>query len=273
MAHTHPKPQNLQARSIRRKQIQHQLPLSSIVTVLALSGCASTPDESDKQPIAAPVVQKVPALFYESTAQCEADTQKQEMDYQAKLKAYELKASDTKKSTVAPTAPALSPSDCEAQMAAAKREHDRHAPVYQTQAECEADRVRCETTPAYISSGGYRPRFGGTYLYPYWTGASSNYAGEGNRVYPPHTVYAGSTPREVITPEGSVLQNNRSGAVSAPQPTGIDASTRPAGYSAQGTITGRAPTRPAGYSAQGTITGRSRSGFGSTFKSTGSGGK
>lgn len=261
MASPHPKPQNLQARSIRRRQIQHQLALSSIVTVLALSGCASTPDESDKQPIAAPVVQKVPALFYESTAQCEADTQKQEVDYQAKLKAYELKASelkasDTKKSTVAPTAPALSPSDCEAQMAAAKREHDRHAPVYQTQAECEADRVRCETTPAYISSGGYRPRFGGTYLYPYWTGASSNYAGEGNRVYQPHTVYAGSTPRELITPEGSVLQNNRSGAVSAPQPTGIDA-----------------PTRPAGYSAQGTITGRSRSGFGSTFKSTGSGGK
>jgi hypothetical protein len=59
-----------------------------------------------------------------------------------------------------------------------------------------------------------------------------------------------------MTPQGDAIPQTRSGLVSAPPQPSVDA-----------------PSRPEGYAAQGTISGRSQSGFGSTYKSTGSGGK
>jgi hypothetical protein len=116
--------------------------------------------------------------------------------------------------------------------------------------------VQCETTPASSTTSGYRPSFGGTYIYPYSAGASSNFAGTDYRVYEPHTVYRGAGAGQLVSPQGDTIAKAAPGRTSGPQPTGISA-----------------PTRPAGHAAQGTITGRSRSGFGSSFKSTGSGGK
>ncbi len=248
MASLNPDNAPLKVRSIRRKQIQQTLMVSGVITVLAISGCSSS---SDDKPAAAPAPvpsPKVPALFYSNTEQCEADTKKQQQTYEAKLKAY-----NAKKQGAEPVPPALSSSDCADQMAAARREHDRHAPVYQTLAACEAERVKCETSRSDVV--GYRPSFGGAYLYPYAASATSNFAGGSSRVYQPHTVYQGMNPGQVMTPQGESLVQTKSGFVSAPQPS-VDA-----------------PSRPAGHAAQGTISGRSQSGFGSTFKSTGSGGK
>jgi uncharacterized protein YgiB involved in biofilm formation len=252
MSSQNPDPQKLQAHPIRRKQVQQQLAISSLITLLSVSGCSSwsSDDEASDQPTPPPPVPQVPALFYETTAQCEADAQKQQTEYATKLAAYEAKTL-----TTAPQPPALEVSDCEAQMAAAKREHDRHAPVYQTLAACQADGVQCETTPARSSTSGYRPVFAGTYLYPYAATANSNFAGGDHRVYQPYTVYQGANPGQLVTPQGDALSKAAPGRTSAPQQS-VDA-----------------PTRPAGHAAQGTITGRSRSGFGSSFKSTGHGGK
>lgn len=252
MTFLNPEHTPLKIRSIRRKRLQQTLMLSGVITMLAISGCSSSSDDDDDTPAPPPTSvpsPKVPALFYSSTEQCEADTTKQQQTYNAKLKAYE-----TKQQGAEPVPPALESADCADQMAAARREHDRHAPVYQTLAACEAEGVKCETSRSDVS--GYRPTFGGAYLYPYTANATSNFTGTNSRVYQPHTVYQGSNAGLVMTPQGESVVQARSGLVSAPQQPSVDA-----------------PARPAGYAAQGTISGRSQSGFGSTFKSTGSGGK
>ncbi len=250
-------PENLplKIRPIRRKQLQQTLMISGVITMLAITGCSGSSDDDDTPapppaPPPAPLPSpKVPALFYSNTEQCEADTAKQQQTYDAKLQAYETKPQGSK-----PVPPVLDSSDCADQMAAAKREHDRHAPVYQTLAACEAEGVKCETSRSDVS--GYRPSFGGAYLYPYAANATNSFAGTNSRVYQPYTVYQGTNAGMVMTPQGESVTQAKSGVVSAPQQPTVDA-----------------PARPAGYAAQGTISGRSQSGFGSTFKSTGSGGK
>ena len=241
----------LQIRSIRRNQVQQQLAISSVITVLAIAGCSSSPEPITAPTPAAAIVAnpKVPALFYSNIQQCQADAEKQKKTYDANLKAY-----NAKKQGAEPIPPALESADCSEQMAAAKREHDRHAPIYQSLTACQAEGIQCETT-SQSTIVGYRPRFGGVYLYPYESGAIGNFAGNDARVYQPHTVYQGANAGQFVTPQGKSVAQARSGLVSAPQPS-IDA-----------------PARPAGHAAEGTIRGRSQSGFGSTFKSTGSGGK
>ncbi len=248
MSSQKPEPKKLQAHPIRRRQIQQQLAASSMITILALSGCGSSDDTA---PEPEPVVPKVPALFYETTEQCEVDADKQQQAYQTQLAAY-----DENKLKTAPKPPPLDAADCAAQLDAAHKEHDRHAPVYQSLAACQADGVTCETTSTSSGSSGYRPTFGGTFIYPYTIGANSNFAGADYRVYQPHTVYQGAAAGQLVSPYGDRLPRSSPGRTTTPEPTGISA-----------------PARPMGYAAQGTITGRSRSGFGSSFKSTGSGGK
>ncbi len=246
---TFPNPEKfaIKIRTIRRKQIQQQLAISGIFTMFAISGCSHSDDKPPPAPIPSP---KVPGLFYGSVEQCEADAKKQQQAYATKLKAY-----NTKKQGAEPIPPAIESGDCAEQMAAAKREHDRHAPVYQSLSACQAEGVRCETY-SRSSVSGYRPTFGGAYLYPYLANATRNFAGPDSRVYQPHTVYQGMNAGQIVTPQGESVMQARSGLVSAPPQPSVDA-----------------PTRPVGHAAEGTIRGRSQSGFGSTFKSTGRGGK
>ena len=259
MTFPNPEASPLKVRSIRRKQVQQQLARSSIIVILAISGCSnSTETSTDTSTIPPPPTPpptvappKVPSLFYSTTEQCEADAKKQQIEYETKLNVYEANKNSPK-----PIPPAIGSADCGAQMAAARREHDRHAPVYQSLSTCQSDGVQCETAPPSSGVTGYRPIFGGTYLYPYAANATSNFAGNDYRVYQPYTVYQGLNPGQVITPQGDPVSQVRSGRVSAPQPSNIDA-----------------PARPAGYAAEGTIRGRGQSGFGSTYKSTGRGGK
>lgn len=246
-----PEPQHLKIRCIHRRQVQQNLAISALIAVFLVSGC-SNPAFPPTNP---PVQQKVSALFYETTAQCEADVKRQQNEYSVLFKAYQKKELAT-----APKAPALKVADCAPQMLAARREHDRHAPVYNSLADCQVDGIQCEATPSGYSIAGYRPVFGGTYLYPYggsYTTSSYVYVGGSNhRIYEPRTVYRSLTPGKIVTSQGEVIAKNNPGRVSVPQSTSFSA-----------------PSRPQGHAARGTITGRSSTGFGSTFKSTGRGGK
>ncbi len=265
MTPNHPDPQPPQIRAIRRKQVQQYLAISAFVATQLVTACSDAPEvETSNEPT-------VPALFYETTEQCEAHATKQAAQYADQLKAYQEKQPQTPTATtppigIKPTPPVMQAADCPAQMAAAQKEHDRHAPVYQSLSDCQADDVQCEATPVGYATSGYRPIFGGTYFYPYGNTYGSTYGGttgfassatsSSSHFYAPRTVYRGFDPGSVVTPQGTVLSKGNPGVVSVPQHTRL-----------------AAPARPAGVAARGTITGRDTKGFGSTFKSTGRGGK
>jgi hypothetical protein len=206
-----------QIRAIRRKQVQQYLAISAFIATQLVTGC-----EMNEEDEPAEVDPMVPALFYETTEQCEAEAAKQKAEQ--------------------PTTPAIPAADCAQQIAAARQEHDRHAPVYQGLMDCQSEGIQCEPTPYGYDTYGYRPSYGGAYFY--------------SGSYMPHTVYRGLNGREIVTPQGQVLVQPGLGAVSAPQ-----------------SISLAAPPRPPGYAAIGTIKGRNSGGFGSTYKNTGSGGK
>jgi uncharacterized protein YgiB involved in biofilm formation len=224
-------PLSPQIRPIRRQQVQQYLAISAFVATQLITGCSDSAETVTET--------TVPALFYETTEQCEVHAQKQQ-DRQT---------------------PVIKVSDCAPQMAAAWKEHDRHAPVYQSLSDCQADDVQCEATPMGAADAGYRPMFGGAYIYPYAYrqsyGATMGPYSSSSRFHAPRTVYRGFDAGSIVTPQGTVLGKENPGVVVVPQHTSL-----------------AAPPRPAGYTARGTITGRSDStGFGSTFKSTGRGGK
>ncbi len=237
MAHKNTEPPYLQIRPIHRKSLQYSLALAAMVALL-LTGCSND---------------KIPAVFYENTEQCEADIKKQQEEYQVLFKAHQQGKLSQK-----PTSPIMKVEDCEPQMRAAMQEHNRNAPVYSTLEDCKSEGLQCEATPLGSQTSGYRPIYGGTYLYPYERSSFIyiNYGGTNRRVYQPRTVYRSSTPGEVITPKGRTVTQSKSGQVMVPQHT-----SQPA------------PARPKGTAARGTIKGRSSKGFGSTYKSTGRRGK
>lgn len=243
---------------IRRQQIQHFLAISASFAIL-MSGCGSQSQNSgqiDKQQTAVSSdnsEEKVDAVFYENLEQCQADVTRQQEEYQVLAKAFDKGELKTK-----PVAPVMQPQDCQAQMEAAQKEHDRHAPVYNSLAECQSEGFRCESTPPNYSPYGYRPVFGGTYFYPY--GGSNftyiNLGGRSQKVYYPRTVYRSLNSGEIITPMGRTVTKSSPGLITVPRYT----TTTP-------------PARPQGIAAKGAIKGRSSQGFGSTFKSSGKGGK
>jgi uncharacterized protein YgiB involved in biofilm formation len=252
-------PQLPQPRLIRRSQV-HQHLISAAIIAALVAGCSSGSYVSSPSPSPSPggvtdenAYEQVPAVFYENTQQCEIDIQKQQDAYQVQLVSYEQGTTQVK-----PTPPALKQEDCAPQMLAAVQDYDRTAPVYQTLDDCEVDRVNCEPTPTGYTPTGYRPAFGGSYFYPYgYTDyVFVTYGGSQRRVYAPRTVYQSQTPGEVVTPYGRSVSKTPPGTVSVPRHTTV-----------------AAPPRPTGTAGRGTITGRGSSGFGSSFKSTGSGGK
>ena len=240
---------------IRRKQVQQGLVVATALALL-ISSCSFNDNQSSSSPSTNKQnngQDEVKAVFYENTTQCEADTKKQQEEYQVLLKAYQ-----NKELANAPTAPKLKPEDCEAQMLAAKKEHDKNAPVYNSLSDCQAEGLQCEPTPKGYYTSGYRPVFGGSYFYPYG-GARFiylNLGGKTRRVYEPRTVYRSNTPGQVVTPYGRTVTKTKFGRTQVPRHTTIPA-----------------PKRPSGKAARGTIKGRSSSGFGSTYKGTGRGGK
>jgi hypothetical protein len=223
MTPPNPESQPPQIRAIRRKQVQQYLAVSAFIATQLVAGCDMAEEEK--------VDPMVPALFYETTEQCEATA--------AKEKAAAQLTTDPASQSKTPVIPAT---DCAKQIAAARQEHDRHAPVYQSLTDCHADGIQCEPTPYGYDTYGYRPSYGGAYFY--------------SGSYMPHTVYRGLNGQGIVTPHGQVLVQPGLGPVMVPD-----------------SVSMAAPPRPPGYAAVGTITGRNSGGFGSTYKNTGSGGK
>jgi uncharacterized protein YgiB involved in biofilm formation len=232
------KPEDLQTLRNNRKIIYASLAIAGIAAIVIF-----THDEANES---------INAVFYQTTAQCEADLNQQQAEYIALHQQYQTNQGDE-----APTPPPMEAKDCAAQMLAAQQEHNKTAPVYSSIADCQAEGVQCEATPAGEPTVGYRPIYGGTYIDPYDSSYTYIYhGGSQHRVYETHSVYLSNTPGRIVTPYGREISQVSTGRVSVPRHTSFTA-----------------PARPTGTSGSGTIRGRSSQGFGSSFKSTGRGGK
>ncbi|WP_225852723.1 hypothetical protein, partial [Haemophilus parainfluenzae] len=78
-------------RPIYRQQLYSSLALTAVLAAL-VSGCGgqSAPKSSDGTPITDQnASDPMPAVFYQTTAECEADIAKQQQEYQVLLKAHE----------------------------------------------------------------------------------------------------------------------------------------------------------------------------------------
>lgn len=233
--------------------MQQRLALTAAIALLS-SSCGSQSTSFNPPPVTDQNAdEKIPAVFYKTTEECETDVQKQQDAYAVSKTAFTAGQLATE-----PIAPPFQKEDCAPQMLAAQQAHAQNAPTYASLADCQAEGLACEPSSTAQTTGYYQPRFGGSYFYPF--GRTEyiyvNYLGSQRRLYQPSTVYQSATPGQVVTPNGRVVTTGRTGIVTAPLHTTVPA-----------------PPRPQGTAARGTITGRGSQGFGSTYKSTGSGGK
>jgi uncharacterized protein YgiB involved in biofilm formation len=247
MARKKKQPKHLQTLQNNRKIIYTSLVIAGVLAIIITNCNSSEMTEAEAN-------EPMNAVFYQNVAQCEADINQQQAEYAVLQQQYQ-----NNQIAELPTAPPMQTTDCAPQMLAAQQEHDRTAPIYDSLAECQAEGVQCKTTPAGAQTAGYHPVYGGTYIDPYDDDPSYtyiSYGGSQHRVYATHTVYQSINPGRIVTPYGREISQITTGRVSVPRHT-----------------TFSAPSRPTGTSGSGTIRGRSSQGFGSSFKSTGSGGK
>lgn len=238
--HKPPETPNPQPHRIRRQYIYVGLGIAAIVAVY-LTQCLRDNSNDPTE-----------ALYYHDTDSCVADLTNQQAQYAIAQQQYQAGQIED-----APTPPPLAPADCAAQMQAAQQEYQRTAPIYAAIADCQAEGLQCEPTPATETTTGYRPVFGGTYLDPDDSNyIFVNYAGSQHRVYAPRPVYRSTTTGIIVTPYGRQIPQTAYGRVTVPLNT-----------------TFAAPARPTGRTATGTIRGRSSQGFGSSFRGSGGGGK
>jgi uncharacterized protein YgiB involved in biofilm formation len=238
-------PKHLQIRQISRNKIYAGLAMAGVLAIVVTTCNNSEIAEEEAN-------EQINAVFYQNTAQCEADINQQQTEYAGLLEKHR-----TGQLAQAPTPPPMQAKDCAPQMLAAAAEHQKNAPVYASVTDCQAEGVQCEVIPAGEQTTGYRPVYGGTYLDPYNPSyIYVNYGGSQHRVYDSRPVYQSITPGRIVTPHGREISQLTTGRVTVPRHT-----------------TFVAPSRPTGTSASGTIRGRSSRGFGSSFRSTGRGGK
>ena len=268
MSNPKKRPNILEIRLIRRRQVRQGLVFASVLALL-ISSCSKKSNLSNTTPnLVTNKEEKVEAVFYENVAQCEANTTKLQAEYQQKLTAYQ-----NKQLSQYPVAPQIKPEDCEAKISAARQQHDKNAPSYSSLVECEAQGVSCENT-----SSGYRPRYGGSYFYPYGsTRRYTNDSGRDNnrRAYetpkPDRNSYADDyynpDSNTTTTSPNSTRSNSTTGTtITSPNSTRSNSNST-------NTTTTTTPKRPSSKSGRGAIKGRSSRGFGSTYRSTGKGGK
>lgn len=244
----------IQMRSIQRNQVRQRLAIAAVVALLISSCGKNSSSPTGQNAVSGQNANKeTPAVFYKTTEECEADAQKQQDEYVVLKSAF-----DGGKLAAKPTPPPIKQDDCKPQMLAAQQMYQQSAPTYASLAECQAQGLECEPSTA-ARTGYYQPRFGGSYFYPFGGRTEYiyvNYQGSQRRLYQPSLVYQSSTPGQVVTPSGQVVTTKTTAPVSAPRSNTV-----------------ASPPRPVGTPATGAVTGRSSTGFGSTYKSTGSGGK
>jgi hypothetical protein len=247
-------PEKPQIRQIRRATVWAGLAITAVIATVVFRSSVNSEIDINKGITDENANESIDAVFYQNTAQCEADIKQQQDQYTVLQRKYQ-----NDELTDEPTPPPLQVADCAAQILAAQKEHDKTAPTYASAADCQAEGVLCESTPAGGASNvGYRPIYGGTYLYPY---SESNWiyiyhGGYQHRVYETRPVYQSINAGRVVTAYGREVSQVTTGRVTVPRHTTVSA-----------------PLRPSGTTARGTIKGRSSQGFGSSFKSTGRGGK
>jgi len=140
----------IQMQLIQRDQVRQRLAIAAVVALL-VSSCASNSlppgAEADRPPNADAVTdqnanEEIQAVFYKTTAECEADTQKQQAEYEVLNSAFAAG-----NLTAEPTPPPIKPEDCEPEMLAAQQSHQQHAPTYASLADCQAEGLECEPSP------------------------------------------------------------------------------------------------------------------------------
>ncbi len=246
-------PENPQIHQIHRTTVWVGLAITAVLATVVFQNSFNSEIDINKGITDENANESIDAVFYQDAAQCEADIKQQQDEYAVLQRKYQ-----NGELTDEPSPPPLQVADCAAQILAAQKEHDKTAPVYASAADCQAEGVLCESTPAGTSNIGYRPIYGGTYLYPY---SESNWiyiyhGGSQHRVYETRPVYQSTNAGRVVTAYGREISQVTTGRVKVPRHTTVSA-----------------PLRPSGTTARGTIKGRSSQGFGSSFKSTGRGGK
>jgi uncharacterized protein YgiB involved in biofilm formation len=200
-------PEDLKTLQNNRKIIYASLAVAGVVAI-AITNCQNSTitEEQANEPIQ--------AVFYQDTAQCEADMNQQQAEYAVLAKKYQ-------QGTVEkwPAPPPMQAKDCAPQMLAAQQEHRDTAPIYTSIADCQAEGVQCEAIPASEQITGYRPVYGGTYLDLYDDPSYTyiNYGGNQHRVYETRTVYQSITPGRVITPYGREISQITTGRVTVPR--------------------------------------------------------
>jgi len=271
-------PADLKLRLIKRQQVQQLLAITASFAVL-MSGCVGNNGQVKRRSTNTSStatntnIEPEEAVFYETAEQCRLDVNKQNEEYQVLLQAHE-----TGKLSAPPVAPKMQAENCDAQIQAAREAHQKDAPMYKSSSECENAGYRCEST-----SVGYRPAFGGAYYYNRPDYVYIYRGGNRHRVYRPRTVYYSRDSDRVVTPSGRSFSRSRTGKVVIPRSntgstsknkTNRRSTTRTTPSSRKThTRSKTRTTRPKSKPARGAVKGRGSKGFGSTYKSTGRGGK
>lgn len=200
---------------------------------------------------------------------CKVETERLQAEYGILKEAFDAGRLTGK----APIKPTLEPEECEAFLAAAEQEYAAQAPTYVDQQACEASGAQCERVDPspnnnYIQPV-YRPSYFGGYFYNPW--ATPIYIG-GRRDYSQHTrvIYRdqGSNFSGYSSGTGSTTTNTRPTSSTSTGTTSTTTTTTPKTSNSSSTT-----TKPASKSGTNAITGRGTSGFGSSYKYTGKGGK
>lgn len=211
-------------------------------------------------------------LRFTDLASCKVETERLNAEYSILKEAFDA----GKLTGEAPIKPTIQPDECEAFLAAAEQKYAAEAPTYADQNTCEANGEKCERVEPSRSNNYvqpiYRPIFYGGYSYNPW--ATPIYIG-GRRDYGQHTtvIYrdsgssnssgysSGGSRTTTSTPSKSTTKKSTTGKST----TGKSTTTSPK--------TTKTPTKPSSKSGTNAITGRGSSGFGSSYKYTGKGGK
>ena len=197
-------------------------------------------------------------ISFTDLASCKVETERLNAEYTILQEAFDA----GKLTGEAPLKPTLQPDECEAFLVAAEQQYAAEAPTYADQKACEASGAeQCERVDPSPSNNYvqpiYRPIFYGGYSYNPWI--APIYIG-GRRNYGQHTTV-------IYRDSGS--SNFYGSYTNTTQPKTTTSSTPKSTKTSPKTTT----TKPASTSGSNAITGRGTSGFGSSYKYTGKGGK
>ncbi len=269
-----------QPHKITRNQVVVGLVIS---TMLAACAAPAVKTNNEPAPIPATTMAQTKAnavvdaakvgqeeIRFTDLASCKVETERLNAEYTILKEAFDA----GKLTGEAPIKPTIQPDECEEFLAAAEQKYAAEAPTYADQNTCEANGEKCERVEPSRSNNYvqpiYRPIFYGGYSYNPW--ATPIYIG-GRRDYGHHTtvIY-----RDSGSSNYGGYNSSGSRTTTTTKPTTKNSTTKSTttkSTTSPKTTTTQTPTKPASKSGTNAITGRGSSGFGSSYKYTGKGGK